>query len=156
MATRAAATAAKGPSADVATFTTVLSAIPYAPAQTTAKGLLPSMVRSMGHVLYLVGELSDEKRTPKIDDAEIQLQLDHAAEHLDASVVLEANALSAAAKEHIVAYCTAIGHAKDSAVHWPEGDRIRLLRDLANRSAGLAAFLDREFTGSVSDPGTSL
>lgn len=149
-----AATAAKGPSADVATFTTVLSTIPYTPAQTTAKGLLPSMVRSMGHVLYLVGEMSDKDRT--INDAEIQTQLDHAAEHLDASVVLEANALSTTAKEHIVAYCTAIGHAKDSAVYWPQDDRVRLLRDLANRAAGLAAFLDREFTGSLSDPGTSL
>lgn len=146
--------AATGPSADVTTFSTVLATIPYTPSQANAKGLLPMMIRSMGHIIYCVGALADPNY--KFTEAEMQNELDHAAEHLDASVVLEAHALSTTAKEYIIAYCTAVGHAKDSARFWPEAERTRLLRDLANRTAGLGAFLDREFIGIASDPGTSL
>ncbi len=153
MATKATATAT-GASADANAFGTILATIPYAPAQANAKGLIPTMIRSMGHILYCVGALADKEY--KFSETEMQNELNHAAEHLDASVVLEANALSGTAKEHIIAYCTAVGHAKDSARFWSEADRIRLLKDLANRAAGLGAFLDREFIGIASDPGTSL
>lgn len=151
MATRRTLTTA---SATPAEFQVTLSRLPYTPLQETAKGVLPVLLRSMGHILYVVGMLNET--TYAMPEEEIQNELNHAASHLDASIVVTSNTLSTTAKDYILAYCTAVGHAKDSANQWTMDDRKRLLKDLANRAAGIAAFMDRECLGITSDPGTSL
>lgn len=141
-------------SATPATVQELLNQIPFQPTGANATGMLTCIVRSMGHILYLVGMLAEDGYT--MSDEEQQNELDHAASHLDASIVAASNTLSTTTKQMVTAYISAVEHCKASALSWGTDDKKRTLRDLANRAAGLAAVLDRECIGIASNPGSSL
>ena len=148
-------------------FTEFLSNIPYRPREQTAKGVLAPLVRSMGHILYLVAVLAHEQNTPEgtayfeiLSDEEKRNELIHAAAHLDAAALArDATVLSSRAKTNLLSYAVAVNYARDGYTEWSPEERLLLYRNLANRAAGLAAMLDRELIGlsaDRSDAGTSL
>ena len=139
------------------TFSTRLNALPFTPSQENARGVLAPLMRSAGHLLFLMAATSTTP--PLITDAEQTNELDHAAAHLAATNLASINNFSTAGKNHVEAYVDLVGAAQRSWGTWTPDNRAAALRNLVNRSAGLASYLDRELIGltpAQTDPGTSL
>lgn len=159
MATRATATAGASAEAKITAgeFNAALETIPYSPAQSDARGLLAPLMRASGHILYLIGATAEEKHV--VMPEEEKNELTAAAAHLADTSLLTLPVISDEANRHIKTFVTAVGIARDNFEGWSPEDRTTALRNLANRAAGLGAFLDRELTGinpAQSDPGSAL
>jgi hypothetical protein len=137
-------------------FREQIALIPFHSTQREATGILAPLVRSMGHVLYACAALADGGYT--IEENEVQYELNHAASHLSTSLEQVHRApLSQRGKDLILHYVEAVHNARDEFPAWNTDDRISNLKDLANRAAALAAFLDAECIGlRDSQPGSSL
>jgi hypothetical protein len=143
-------------------FTTYVTEIPYNPRNENAKGLLAPLVRSMGHILFLLAVVSSETEAGPVicTPEEKQNELNHAKDHLPPLVDIENSPiLSSVAKLNILTYASAIDYLKNDWAGWEHDDQVTTLRAAANAAAALAAFLDRELAGfrtDQSDPGFSL
>lgn len=137
-------------------FTDSIDAIPFAPGGQMATGLLAPLIRSMGHVLYCCGASAEPSYT--LTTQEVQDELDHAANHLSTTLEVVHNApLSQRAKDLILWYVQAVHDAKTESPAWSADDCTANFKNLANRAAALAAFLDEECIGvRGSHPGSSL
>lgn len=137
-------------------FRDQIALIPFSSSQRDATGILAPLVRSMGHVLYACAAIADEGYA--IEETEVKNELDHAAGHLSTSLAEVHRApLSQRGKDLILYYVEAVHNARDEFTAWSSDDRINNLKDLANRAAALAAFLDAECIGiRDSQPGSSL
>jgi hypothetical protein len=146
-------------------FTMYAAGIPYNPRTQNARGLLAPLVRSMGHVLFLLGIAASETdrsdtAVPLMTAEEKQNELDHAYDHIPPlGEISDSPVLSTDAKANILTYGTIILNLKTEWASWDHDDQIRTLRATANAAAALAASFDRELAGfrsDQSDPGTSL
>lgn len=146
-------------------YTTFASEIPYRPRGTNATGLLAPLVRSMGHILFLLGMTAAETdrsdtAVPLMTPEEKINELAHAKDHLPPLVdITDSPALSVPAKTNILCYYTLINTLNTDWAGWDHEAQINTLRVTTNAAAALAAFLDRELAGfrsDQSDPGTSL
>jgi hypothetical protein len=147
-------------------FTTLAAEIPYRPQGANAMGLLAPLVRSMGHILFLLACVAHEDTNPTdppnpiLSPEEKQNELTHAKDHLPPLVdINESPVLSALAKTNIITYYTLINTLNTDWAGWDHNAKMATLRSTANATAALAAFLDQELAGfrsDQSDPGTSL
>lgn len=145
---------------NITEFTNNLEVIPYAPQSQVAKGLLAPLLRASGHVLYL---LAATAQTPEGGEHLLTIEeeiheLTAASEHLAGTNVSTA-VLSEATRAHVAALQQGYADIATNFTAWNLADRLRGLRSLTNRTAGLAARLDRELAGisrDFSDPGISL
>lgn len=134
-------------------FTETMAQLPYTPRTQQASGFIPPLLRAMGHILYLLGVLSDDKT--EVSDEEAVTELTHAREHWNARA--ETSAVSAAAVERAALIRTALNEAVAEFTGWNADQRTANLRDLNNRILQYTADLDRELVGiRDSDPGSSL
>lgn len=138
------------------TFRESINAIPYAPSQPSATGLLAPIIRAMGHILYVAATAADPNTA--LADAEAINELTEAKVHLLGTLAVVHNApLSEVGKTAILNWVDAVNAANDEWNDWPADERPSSLKDLANRCAALAALLDLELVGlRNSDPGSSL
>lgn len=137
--------------------TVTLNAIPYAPRQEQAKGFIAPLVRSIGHILYLVGAYNEERYT--LTDEEAQKELTDAADHLATTLVSDTPLISGTAKSYISALGDALAHATVGWASFTDDQKATLIRNLANRAAGAASYYDTEFAGltaAETDPGSAL
>lgn len=134
-------------------FAEDIALIPFAPRGTNAAGFLPPMFRTIGHLMLVLEATAEE--TIELPDTELQGELDHAWEHWNA---IPGDApISAASRDLIRHYGTALVSARDEFTGWDHDQRIRHIRDLANRTVAVAAALDRELVGITdTDPGYTL
>jgi hypothetical protein len=137
-------------------FADQIALIPYAPNGSNATGILAPLMRAMGHVLYAVAATCDTGYT--ITDEEAHSELSHAEGHLARTLAsVHAAPLSQTGKDRILAFTQAIYDANSEWRDWDHDTRVANLRDLANRAAALAAYLDFECIGlHNSDPGLAL
>lgn len=137
-------------------FTDSIEAIPFQPGGQMATGLLAPLIRSMGHVLYCCGASAEPSYTLTIQ--EVQDELTHATDHLATTLEVVHNApLSQRAKDLILHYVQAVHDAQTESAAWSADDTTANFKNLANRAAALAAFLDGECVGlRGSYPGSSL
>ncbi len=134
-------------------FAETIANLPYTPRTPMASGFVPPMLRSMGHVLYLLGCLNDEQVT--VSDEEGIGELTHARDHWNARA--ETPAVSTAAVATAALIRDALTEAVAEFVEWDADTRTANLRDLSNRIMQYTADLDRELVGiRDSDPGSSL
>lgn len=133
-------------------FADDIARIPYTPRGTDAAGFLAPIFRAMGHLLMVLNITADEELREQTDDEILLTELRDAHAHWTA--VNAEQALSTATGATVGAFGNAIASAIDEFPTWDETTRVRNIRDLLNRSAGLAAILDRELVGlRDSDPG---
>lgn len=137
-------------------FREAIAAIPYAPVEPNATGIVAPIMRASGHILYTVGALAEPGYT--IPEEEVLNELRAAQAHLTGTIAAVATAaVSTACIERVSTYVIAVGLAADEYADWPEDERGRNLKDLADRSAALGSFFDTELAGLYrSDPGRSL
>ena len=134
-------------------FADTIRTLPYVARTPAASGFLPPMLRSMGHVLYLVGCIADEAVVVTDEDALGELR--HAQEHWRARNETPAASTAAHDQARIIATC--LTEAIAEYPEWTQDQRVQNLRDLGNRFVAHCAFLDRELVGITdSDPGSSL
>lgn len=145
---------ARATTAPTRTFAELISAMPFTTRQANATGILPPILRSMAHLLYLAAALSDEA-TP-VETAEAEAELDHAQEHWNATTVTDV--VSSATNQAIANFGLAIAAARTEYTGWATREvQSRNIRDLANRAIGLTVILDRELLGlRDSEAGSSL
>ena len=140
-------------------FTASLSTIPYSPRQPQARGIIAPIMRVVGHITFLLVNLAMPEGTARVlTPEEEQNELNEAAAHLDTTNFPDLPTISITAKGHITAFNAGVIALRDGYAEWTPADRIAGVRNLANRATGLAAYLDREFTGidpDLSDPGSS-
>lgn len=144
------------------TFAEEIAKVPYTPRQTDAAGLLAPVFRAVGHILFATALSSTQ--TPDaagtapivaVTDEEILEELRHAGAHWNA--INQGENLSTATGQVITALGAGITNAVAEYPEWPAATKTSNLRDLANRTAGLASVLDRELAGiRDSDPGYAL
>jgi hypothetical protein len=146
-------------------YTTLAAEIPYRPRTENATGLLAPLVRSMGHILFLLGCTAaetdrSETAVPLLTPEEKRNELTNATDHLPSLDTTEASeVLSTAAKAHILTYTSLLDFLATEWSQWTPEDQLATLRATANAAAALATFLDQElagFTPDQSNPGTSL
>jgi hypothetical protein len=134
-------------------FTDTLTQLPYTPRTQTASGFLPPMLRGMGHILFLLGCLSDDK--VDVTTEEGQQELAHAMEHWNARATPAA--VSTAARDRATLLGVALTEAHAEFADWDNDTRITRVTDLSHRILQYSADLDRELVGiRDSDPGTAL
>jgi hypothetical protein len=145
------------------TFREAIAAIPYRSAQPNATGVLAPIVRATGHILYVTATLASSEQTPErytLTDEEAHRELQAAAAHLTrVPTAAEQAPVSAACKALIISFCNAVAEANAEYDDWEPDDRGTNLKDLADRAAALASFLDYELLGlqqGASDPGRTL
>jgi len=138
------------------TFATDLAKVPFTATQQNAVGFLPPLMRAAGHLLFVLADCAvAEGDTRPLTDDEVAGELKHAKEHWDAIVLDEA--LSAGTRETLGFIGKCITSANKEFGTWDRDAKIRNLRDLGNRIAGVTATLDRELVGlRGSDPGLTL
>jgi len=147
---------------DATQFIAYAREIPYNPRHENASGLLAPLVRSMGHILFLMACVASEKEgePPIMTPEEKQNELTHAKDHIPPlTEITESTALSNAAKAHIVNYAALIASLHTDWAGWEHDSQVETLRATTNAAAALAAFFDRELAGfrsDQSDPGISL
>jgi len=135
------------------TFATDIAALPFAPAQPEAVGLLPPIARTLGHLMFVLEHVAAERNA--LTEDELLAELTHARSHWDAINTNEALSFATTAELNKVG--AAIRSAAREYGGWDRDNRIRNLRDLSNRIVGFTVALDRELVGSrVSDPGFNL
>lgn len=142
-------------------FREAISAITYRPNQAEATGLLAPIIRASGHILYVTAALAVEAEEPEayhLTDEEALRELTAAAGHLSRTVATAEQApISTACKDLLIIYCDAVRLAGEEYPLWSDEDRGPNLKDLADRTAQLGAFLDGELAGlRGSDPGRTL
>lgn len=136
-------------------FVDDIAAIPYNPRGTDAAGFLAPMFRTIGHLLMVLNITADEELRDQTDEGILLTELRDAAAHWNA--INGGQALSTATGTTVGAFGLALDSAIAEFADWDENTRIRNIRDLANRTASLAAILDRELVGLPdSDPGYTL
>jgi hypothetical protein len=137
-------------------FREAIASIPYAPNQTQATGIVAPIMRATGHILYLVGALAEPGYV--LTDEEAFNELVAAQGHLSTTAAsYEQAPLSSVCAGHIGSFIAAVRLAHDEYAEWPEEERGRNLKDLADRAASLGSILDLELTGiRSSDPGRTL
>lgn len=136
------------------TFEQRIALLPMQAREQNASGLLPPIVRAMGHVSYLAACLFDADQLVP-DDAAIT-ELEAARDHWN--VIDTTAVLSPPAREALTNYGLAISDAINEYISWGTREaRLGHIRNLANRAAGLTVQLDRELAGlRGSDAGISL
>lgn len=141
---------------EITDFQSAIAAIPYAPTQTSATGLVAAIMRASGHILYLTGALAEPGYTLTVEEAARELAA--AKDHLTRTIAVAGAApISATARQRVTAFVTAVLLAHDEYGEWPEDERGNNLRALADRAAALGAFFDFELAGLPnSDPGRTL
>jgi hypothetical protein len=140
-------------------FLATIQTIPYRPNTQDATGLLPPIVRSMGHILYTAAAIANAKDNgPTLTAEEIHNEFNHAKEHLNATEdILAQDILSELVKTYIKIYKQAITDLNDAWEGWSVEDQLYSIMATANAAVALAAALDRELTGFTrSDPGFNL
>lgn len=134
-------------------FADTIRNIPFTPRQGEASGFLPPMVRAMGHVLYVLGCISDDA-VPKTDE-ECLAELRAAQVHWNARI--GTTAVSTAIGTTATNISTAFGECVEEFPGWNADTRQTNLRDLTHRIVQYSADLDRELVGvRDSNPGTTL
>ena len=138
------------------TFREAVNAIPFAPTDSIATGLLAPIMRAAGHILYLVGAFAEPGYT--LTDDEVRRELEHAAAHLVGTrTVAEQAPISSTIRSHINAFIEAVTYAGLEYPEWPEDERGPNLKDLADRTAALGSAFDLELAGiRHSNPGRTL
>lgn len=138
------------------TFATELAKLPSHATKKDAEGFLPPIARTTGHLLFVLANLAlPEGAARVLQDDEILGELEHANEHWGA--LDHNNALSATADTHVKNFGKALRDAYDEFPNWSAEDRVRNIRDLANRLTSLTVVLDRELVGRTgSDAGYTL
>jgi hypothetical protein len=138
------------------TFREAIAAIPFQSEQPNATGLLAPITRATGHIMYVIATLADTAY--ELSDEEAVTELGHATTHLTRTIATAEQApISTRSRSLIAAWVNAVAAAMVEYNDWPADERGRNLKDLADRSAALAAHFDFEFAGlSGSDPGRSL
>jgi hypothetical protein len=137
-------------------FSDQISLMLFAPMGRNATGVLAPIIRAMGHILYCAGAQAESGYN--LTDEEVRDELQSAAAHLTLTTTnIAAAPVSQRAKDYILAWVQAIYDAETEYAGWDHDTRVANFKDLANRAAGLAAFLDGECMGlRGSDPGSSL
>lgn len=139
------------------TFATAITLLPTDPSrQREATGILAPIIRAGGHILYaLAASIDEDKYT--ISPEEVLDEIRHAEAHLFAAVDATTDApISAVAKAYITAIRLAAVAYITEYESWNNGEGIANLRSLANATAAVGAYLDRELAGLTSYPGSSL
>ncbi len=135
------------------TFATDLALVPFTARGTTAAGFLPPIMRATGHILFATALAADDRELAT--EEEILRELTEAEEHWHVIGIHEE--LSAAANQDVQNLGACITSAKDEFATWTAAAKTSNLRELANRTAAIAARLDRELIGlRDSDPGYQL
>ena len=135
-------------------FADSIKNLPFEAKQPNAKGILPPIIRAIGHIVFVAACVSDEKVAITNDEAKAELT--HAKEHWDAIAAGNPN-LSDASRTALVFFGITLGDALNEFDEWDDKGRVKNLKDLAQRAAALSAAFDREFIGILdSDPGLSL
>lgn len=143
-------------------FLTYAAEIPYNPRNDNAQGLLAPLIRSMGHILFLLGIMAAQ--TPEgqvlMTPEEKQNELTHAKDHIPPLAdISDSPVLSTLAKTNILNYAALVAALEADWTSWNHNEQLSTLRATANAAAALGAFLDRELAGfrtDQSDPGRSL
>ncbi len=138
----------------MATFDEAIVQLPYNPVTESGRGFLPPFSRAVGHILYLLGRLSDTP-TRRPTDNQIRQEIDSIKVHFGGFFVPDY--LSEQAKTHVMNWRIAFDALDTEIAGWDGDTRIANLQKLQNRTIQLFAFLDREVLGlRDSDPGQEL
>jgi hypothetical protein len=134
-------------------FTEQLALLPFSASTPNGRGFLPPIVRSLGHILYLVGCIADP--TVEVTNDQAIVELGHASTHWNARTT-PAN-LSTITATYAANIHRLIELAIEEYGDWTDETRITNLRNVTNRILQFTAALDREYAGiRDSDPGSSL
>lgn len=137
-----------------ATFEEAISEISFAPSTENGAGLLPPLTRTAGHLLYLLGRLSDTP-TRRPTDNQIREEIDSTKIHLTNLTIPDY--LSTSTKDILDKWMRASEALFEQIATWEMETRIQNLRALCNRTIQLMVVLDRETLGlTESDAGQSL
>jgi len=128
--------------------------MPYSPITDHGRGFLPVFVRSIGHILYLVGRYDDTAKS-KPTSTKAKEELHGAITHWQQ---LNLNiGFSAKATEQINMIREILDVASAHIDNWTAKESLENLQIIANRMVQLAANLDREVLGlRDSDAGFNL
>lgn len=135
-------------------FADTISGIPFTPSTSNGRGFLPPLVRLEGHLLYLLGRLTDTP-TRRPTDNQIREEFDSIRPHLE-SFSLPVY-FTQATKDRVNNFLTAFNEMDAEIGDWDYDTKIANLRMLANRGVDLLPVLDREVLGiRDSDAGQAL
>lgn len=136
------------------TFTEALAAVPLTTRGTDATGFLPPIVRAQGHLGLVLAVVADEDDASMTDEQLLD-ELQQARNHWSAIMVPEA--VSSTARQSIENLGDLIDATNGEWAGWEREDRVKNLRDVANRVVAFTAALDRELVGLTdSDAGSQL
>ena len=136
------------------TFAEALDAVPLNAQGPDPIGFLPPILRAQGHMAFVLAVVADEDDT-SMTDAQLFEELEHARLHWAAIATTEN--ISATARQSISNLADLFNGLHDEWGAWERADRVKNLRDVANRIVGFGATLDRELIGLTgSDAGTQL
>ena len=135
-------------------FSETISQLPFTPATDHGRGFLPPFMRAGGHLLYLLGRLTDTP-TRRPTDNQIRQELDSMNLHFTSFVVPEY--MSEQARTHVSNFQSALTALNTEIEEWDMDTKVSNLLQLSNRLLQLMAFLDREALGlRDSDAGQEL
>ena len=138
----------------MATFEEAIATIPFTPSTEQGRGYLPPFMRAGGHLLYLLGRLSDTP-TRRPTDNQVRSELDSLKLHFDNFIVPDY--MSNRAKELTQNWRNAFDALDTEILGWEQDTRITNLQMLENRLMAVVSFMDREILGiQNSDPGNQL
>lgn len=135
-------------------FSEEIAALPFSPSTEHGRGFFPPFMRAGGHLLYLLGRLTDTP-TRRPTDNQIRQELDSLKLHFQNFVVPEH--MSAQARTNVEAYQRAFNALDTEIEGWDMEAKVANILMLSNRLMQLMAFLDREALGlRDSDAGQEL
>ena len=136
------------------TFAEALAAVPLTTRGPDPVGFLPPILRAQGHMALVLAVVADEEDTSMTDEQLFE-ELEHARLHWGAINATEN--VSTTARQSITNIGDLFNGLHDEWAAWERDDRVKNLRDVANRVVGFGAALDRELVGLAdSDAGTQL
>jgi len=136
------------------TFAEHLATIPFTTRSQEAVGFLPPMIRALGHLTFVLAVVADEDDTSMTDE-DILAELDHAIVHWNQ--IADPETTSVASTTQVNELNRLLALAKTEWPDWEHKDRVKNIRDTANRIVGFTVALDRELVGlRDSDAGSQL
>lgn len=135
-------------------FSDSIATLPFTPTTDHGRGFLPPFMRAGGHLLYLLGRMTDTP-TRRPTDNQIKEELDSLNRHFENFVVPDY--MSEASKTHVSNFTLALADLNSEIEGWDLDTKIANILQLSNRLMQFMAFLDREALGlRDSDAGQEL
>lgn len=136
------------------TFEDIAATLPFTPSTEQGRGFLPPMTRAIGHLLYLLGRISD---TPTRRPTDNQITEEISAIQLHFTEFTVPDFMTENTTSYVNNFKALLDSTAENLVSWDEDTRKSNLTILNNRAIEVMKHLDREILGITdSDAGQNL